>query len=310
MNDFGKVAVIFGGTSAEREVSLLSGINVLNGLLNAGIDAFAFDTKDQPLSDLAQLNVDRVFIVLHGRGGEDGTIQGALEFMGIPYTGCGVLGSALAMDKVRCKQLFKANNLATADFVVINRAHYQKGNEATVLADLGGVVFVKPANEGSSIGMNRAETPQALAEAIDTALGFDDAVLVEAFIDGPEYTVAILAGQALPVIELRTPRTFYDYKAKYQSSNTEYLCPCDLSTEKTALIQQLAIAAFDVVGASGWGRVDAMMDKNGDFQLLEVNTVPGMTEKSLVPMAAKAAGLELSDLLIEILKTTNKRTVG
>lgn len=309
MIEFGKVAVIFGGTSAEREVSLKSGATVLAGLLDAGVDAFAFDTKDQPLSDLADMNVDRVFIVLHGRGGEDGTIQGALEFMGIPYTGSGVLGSALAMDKVRCKQLFKANNLPTPDFEVVNKACYEKDHEAALLYKLGGVVFVKPAKEGSSIGMDRAQTPEQLSVAIDAAMRFDDAVLVEAFVDGPEYTVAILAGQALPVIELKTPRTFYDYEAKYQSTNTQYICPSALDADKTAQIQKLAKSAFDVVGAKGWGRVDVMLDQNGQFQLLEVNTVPGMTAKSLVPMAAKAAGYELSSLLLEILKTTLDKTV-
>jgi D-alanine-D-alanine ligase len=309
VSEFGKVAVIFGGTSAEREVSLNSGANVLSGLLDAGVDAFAFDTKDQPLSALADMNVDRVFIVLHGRGGEDGTIQGALEFMGIPYTGSGVLGSALAMDKVRCKQLFKANNLPTPNFEVVNKTSYKKEHESALLYKLGGVVFVKPAKEGSSIGMDRAQTPEQLSVAIDAAMRFDDAVLVEAFVDGPEYTVAILAGQALPVIELKTPRTFYDYEAKYQSTNTQYICPCALDADKTAEIQKLAKSAFDVVGAKGWGRVDVMLDQNGHFQLLEVNTVPGMTAKSLVPMAAKAAGYELSSLLLAILKTTLDKTV-
>lgn len=303
-SEFGKVAVIFGGTSAEREVSLKSGTNVLDGLLSAGVDAFAFDTKDQPLSALVQMNVDRVFIVLHGRGGEDGSIQGALQFLGIPYTGSGVLGSALAMDKVRCKQLFKASDLPTPAFMVLNKADYQQGNEAQMLEKLGGVVFVKPANEGSSIGMNRAETPEQLLASIENAFDYDQRVLLESFVNGPEYTVTILAGQALPVIELKTPRTFYDYTAKYQSSTTQYLCPCDLSAEKTTQIQQLSKAAFEVVGANGWGRVDVMLGQDDKFYLLEVNTVPGMTAKSLVPMAAKAAGYELPELLLEILKTS------
>ncbi|MCJ8272972.1 MAG: D-alanine--D-alanine ligase [Psychrosphaera sp.] len=309
MSEFGKVAVILGGTSAERAVSLNSGANVLAGLLDGGVDAFAFDTKDQPLSTLADMNVDRVFIVLHGRGGEDGTIQGALEFMGIPYTGSGVLGSALAMDKIRCKQLFKANDLPTPDFMVVNKADYEKGSTPAIIKNLGGVVFVKPANEGSSIGMDRAQTSEQLSVAIETAMRFDDAVLIESFVDGPEYTVAILAGQALPVIELKTPRTFYDYKAKYHSENTQYICPCALDADKTVQIQKLAKSAFEVVGAKGWGRVDVMLDRKGEFQLLEVNTVPGMTAKSLVPMAAKAAGYELSSLLLEILKTTLDKTV-
>jgi D-alanine-D-alanine ligase len=305
MNEFGKVAVLMGGTSAEREISLRSGATVLRGLVEAGVDAVAFDTKEQPLSALADMKIDRVFNILHGRGGEDGTVQGALEFMGIPYTGCGVLGSALAMDKVRCKQLFKACDLPTPEFVMVNKATYTVGDEASILQQLGGVVFVKPANEGSSIGMARAETEQQLSDAIKVALEFDDSVLIEAFVDGPEYTVAILAGEALPVIELRTPREFYDYTAKYETTTTQYLCPCDLDEVSTAQIQRLATTAFDVVGGQGWGRVDVMLDQHGQFQLLEVNTVPGMTAKSLVPMAARATGLTLNELLLEILKTSS-----
>ncbi len=301
-NKFGKVAVMMGGMSAERAVSLASGANILKGLVEMGIDAIAFDLQEQPLLALKELKVDRVFNIMHGRGGEDGTLQGALELMGIPYTGSGVLGSALAMDKVRCKQLFNANGLATPAFRVI-----RKGDEpdmSSLLTELGGVVFVKPAQEGSSIGMSRAENEAQLTDAIALAMQYDDAVLVEAFVDGPEFTVAILAGNALPVIELRTPRTFYDYKAKYQSNSTEYLCPCDLDAQRTAEIQQLAQAAFVVVGAKDWGRVDVMLDQQGRFQLLEVNTVPGMTAKSLVPMAAKAAGIDLAQLLNEILTST------
>ncbi|MFT4924195.1 MAG: D-alanine-D-alanine ligase [Phenylobacterium sp.] len=308
---FGKVAVMLGGTSAEREVSLRSGDNILQGLLAAGIDAFGFDLKDQPLSQLSELNVDRVFIALHGRGGEDGTVQGALEFMNIPYTGSGVLGSALAMDKVRCKQLFNANGLSTPKFAVVRQSTYRLGDEAEILSTLcengGAMVFVKPAHEGSSIGMSRAQNESELAAAIALAMAHDDEVLIESFVDGPEYTVAIVvgvAGVALPVIELRTPRTFYDYEAKYQTDTTQYLCPCDLDADRTIEIQQLAIAAFEVVGADGWGRVDVMLDQNGQFQLLEVNTVPGMTVKSLVPMAAKATGIDASALVVKILEQT------
>ena len=217
-----------------------------------------------------------------------------------------MLGSALAMDKVRCKQLFRANGLATADFVVVNKKNYRQGDEAQILKQLGGIVFVKPANEGSSIGMGRAENPQDLAGAIADAMQYDSSVLIEAFIDGPEYTVAILNDNALPVIELRTPRTFYDYQAKYKSTDTQYICPCDLDEQQTHNIQTLALQAFDVVGAKGWGRVDVMRTQSGEFMLLEVNTVPGMTAKSLVPMAAKAAGIDLPELLIAILKTSLK----
>lgn len=297
---FGKVAVMFGGTSAEREVSLKSGAAVLKALQAQGIDAHAFDPKDQPLSALESQAFDRVFIVLHGRGGEDGTMQGALQLHGIPYTGSGVLGSALAMDKIRCKFLFSAHGLPTAPFRVA-----QKGETidyAAMLAELNGKVMVKPANEGSSIGMSAAATPAELAQALALAFDYDDAVLVEQWINGREFTVSMLDGQALPVIEMRTPRAFYDYEAKYQSNSTEYLCPAPITAEQTASLQQAAMAAFKAVGAKGWGRVDAMLDSDGQFRLLEVNTVPGMTEKSLVPMAARAAGYSFEQLVAKILE--------
>jgi len=297
---FGKVAVMFGGTSAEREVSLKSGAAVLKALQAQGIDAHAFDPKDQPLSALEAQAFDRVFIVLHGRGGEDGTMQGALQLHDMPYTGSGVLGSALAMDKIRCKFLFSAHGLPTAPFRVA-----QKGDEidyAVMLAQLNGKVMVKPANEGSSIGMSAATTAAELEQALALAFEYDDAVLVEQWINGREFTVSMLDGQALPVIEMRTPRAFYDYEAKYQSNSTEYLCPAPISAEQTASLQQSAMAAFKAVGASGWGRVDAMLDSDGQFRLLEVNTVPGMTEKSLVPMAARAAGYSFEQLVAKILE--------
>lgn len=297
---FGKVAVMFGGTSAEREVSLKSGAAVLKALQAQGIDAHAFDPKDQPLSDLENQAFDRVFIVLHGRGGEDGTMQGALQLHGIPYTGSGVLGSALAMDKIRCKFLFSAHGLPTAPFRVA-----QKGESidyTAMLAELNGKVMVKPANEGSSIGMSAATTPAELEQALLLAFDYDDAVLVEQWINGREFTVSMLDGQALPVIEMRTPRAFYDYEAKYQSNSTEYLCPAPITAEQTASLQQAAMAAFKAVGAKGWGRVDAMLDSDGQFRLLEVNTVPGMTEKSLVPMAARAAGYSFEQLVAKILE--------
>ncbi|WP_430458269.1 D-alanine--D-alanine ligase [Rheinheimera sp.] len=297
---FGKVAVMFGGTSAEREVSLKSGAAVLKALQAQGIDAHAFDPKDQPLSALETQAFDRVFIVLHGRGGEDGTMQGALQLHDMPYTGSGVLGSALAMDKIRCKFLFSAHGLPTAPFRVA-----QKGDDidyAAMLAELNGKVMVKPANEGSSIGMSAATTAAELEQALALAFEYDDAVLVEQWINGREFTVSMLDGQALPVIEMRTPRAFYDYEAKYQSNSTEYLCPAPISAEQTASLQQSAMAAFKAVGASGWGRVDAMLDSDGQFRLLEVNTVPGMTEKSLVPMAARAAGYSFEQLVARILE--------
>ena len=299
---FGKVAVMFGGTSAEREVSLRSGAAVLAALQKQGVDAHAFDPKDQPLSALTSAGFDRVFIVLHGRGGEDGTMQGALQLMGLPYTGSRVLGSALAMDKIRCKWLFQAQGLPTAKFLVAEAG--KQLNYQDILQQLAGKVMVKPANEGSSIGMSAASTAEELEQALAVATKYDSDVLVEQWIQGREFTVSILNGKALPVVEMRTPRSFYDYEAKYQSNSTEYLCPAPLTAEQTAFLQHTAAAAFTAVGASGWGRVDAMLDQQGNFYLLEVNTVPGMTEKSLVPMAAKAAGLSFEQLVLQILEQT------
>lgn len=299
-SNFGKVAVMFGGTSAEREVSLKSGAAVLKALQEQGIDAHAFDPKFQDLAELKTLGFQRVFIVLHGRGGEDGTMQGALQLAGLPYTGSGVLGSALAMDKIRCKFLFSAHGLPTAPFVVAVKG--EAIDHAAVISKLNGKVMVKPANEGSSIGMSAATSGDELKTALELAFQYDDAVLVEQWIQGREFTVSMLDGQALPVIEMRTPRAFYDYEAKYQSNTTEYLCPAPLSAEQTTLLQQAATAAFKAVDAKVWGRVDAMMDQAGNFYLLEVNTVPGMTEKSLVPMAAKAAGYSFGQLVRKVLE--------
>ncbi|WP_215396807.1 D-alanine--D-alanine ligase [Rheinheimera oceanensis] len=301
VNAFGKVAVMFGGNSAEREVSLRSGKAVLKALQDAGIDAFAFDPQTQSLAELAASAAQRVFIVLHGRGGEDGSMQGALQQLGLPYTGSGVLGSALAMDKIRCKWLFQAQQLPTAPFAVV---HNNDTDFAGLLASLGGKVMVKPANEGSSIGMSAASTAAELEQAIHAALKYDSEILVERWINGREFTVALLNGQVLPVVEMRTPRAFYDYEAKYQANSTEYLCPAPLSAEQTAAMQDTALKAFNAVGASGWGRVDIMLDQSGQHYLLEVNTVPGMTEKSLVPMAAKAAGLSFQQLVLAILNQT------
>lgn len=301
VNAFGKVAVMFGGNSAEREVSLRSGAAVLKALQDAGIDAFAFDPQTQSLAELATSAAQRVFIVLHGRGGEDGSMQGALQQLGLPYTGSGVLGSALAMDKIRCKWLFQAQQLPTAPFAVV---HNNDTDFAGLLASLGGKVMVKPANEGSSIGMSAASTAAELEQAIRAALKYDSEILVERWINGREFTVALLNGQVLPVVEMRTPRAFYDYEAKYQANSTEYLCPAPLSAEQTAAMQDTALKAFNAVGASGWGRVDIMLDQSGQHYLLEVNTVPGMTEKSLVPMAAKAAGLSFQQLVLAILNQT------
>ncbi len=297
-----KIAVLYGGNSAEREVSLNSGQAVAKGLIAAGYDAVLFDTKILSLSRLKQENFDRAFIALHGRGGEDGCVQGALEYLNIPYTGSGVLGSALSMDKIRSKQIFKAVNLPTAAFVIVEKANFAPATVPAVLSELNGKVMVKPANEGSSIGMAMAETSEQLSNALTEAFGFDDEVLVEAWIDGPEYTVAILGDEALPVIHMETPRAFYDYEAKYQSNSTQYHCPCHLNDIDTKEIQTLALQAFKATGAAGWGRVDLMRNQQGQWQLLEVNTVPGMTETSLVPKAAKVQGLSFSELVTKIVE--------
>ena len=298
---FGKVAVLLGGNSAEREVSLRSGQAVLNALQNSGIDAIAFDPQNRSLWELKELNVERVFIALHGRGGEDGTVQGALEFMNLPYTGSNVLGSALAMDKVRCKHLFKSAGLSTAPYAVVDA---KKGFDAAAIMGEFKKVMVKPSHEGSSIGMAQASTAQELEDALANAFKFDNQVLVEQWITGREFTVTVLGDEVQPVIEMTTPNGFYDYQAKYQSNTTQYHCPADLSEQDTKYLQAISLDAFDLVGASGWGRVDAMQDEQGNFYLLEVNTVPGMTEKSLVPMAAKANGATFEQLVVRILEQT------
>lgn len=301
-----KVAVLYGGDSAERDVSLNSGIAVAKGLEAAGINAVLIDTKSTPLTELITQNIDRIFIALHGRGGEDGCLQGALEYLNLPYTGSGVLGSSLSMDKVRSKQVFKACDLPTAPFAVINKSDFDELSLASVLSDLGGRVMVKPANEGSSIGMAQAKNEEQLKNALIEAFGFDTQVLLEAWIDGPEYTVAILGDQALPAIHMETPREFYDYEAKYQSTSTQYHCPCGLSEEDEIGLKSLALKAFNATGAKGWGRVDVMRNSSGKWQLLEVNTVPGMTETSLVPKSAKEFGLDFSELVTKILSLTIK----
>ncbi|REL36600.1 D-alanine--D-alanine ligase [Thalassotalea euphylliae] len=294
------IAVLYGGTSAEREVSLNSGKAIANGLVQSGYHVELIDTKSVPLSALAEKNIDCVFIALHGRGGEDGCLQGALEFMGLNYTGSGVLGSALCMDKVRTKQVLLAQGLPTAPFKVIQQAQFDMADCEAVLAELGGVAMVKPAKEGSSIGMAKVTNAKALENALIEAFGFDERVLVEAWIHGPEYTVSILGDTALPAIHMETPREFYDYEAKYQSNSTLYHCPSGLPEQDEQALQALAKHAFDAVDAQGWGRVDVMRNEQGDWQVLEVNTVPGMTETSLVPKAAQAAGIGFSELVSRI----------
>ena len=294
---FGRVAVLYGGRSAERAISLLSGAAVLQALLGVGVDAVGIDAGADVADQLKAIAPDRVFIALHGPGGEDGTVQGLLEYLRLPYTGSGVLASALAMDKMRCKQLWRGIGLPTAPFAMLTAAT----DWARVLADLGGVVMVKPASEGSSLGMARAATPAALEHAWQDAARLDSSVLAERWLTGAEYTVAVLAGRALPPIKLETDREFYDYEAKYLADDTRYLCPCGLPPEPEQHLCELALQAFASLGCGGWGRVDVMADAAGDFHLLEINTVPGMTDHSLVPMAAAAAGLSFAQLVLAIL---------
>ncbi len=297
-----KLAVLYGGTSAEREVSLNSGKAIANGLKQAGFNVQLIDTQDYCLSDLATLDIDRVFIALHGRGGEDGCVQGALQYMNIPYTGSDVLGSALSMDKIRSKQVFQAMNLPTAPFAIVSKLEYKRQDAAKILQQLGHVVMVKPANEGSSIGMSKADNAEKLHTALIEAFNYDQQILVEAWIQGPEYTVAILGQTPMPVIHMETPHDFYDYDAKYKSTSTQYHCPCHLSAHDETELQAIALKAFNATGAKGWGRVDVMRDELGQWQLLEVNTVPGMTETSLVPKAAKVYGLNFSELVTKIVE--------
>ncbi|HCP56621.1 MULTISPECIES: D-alanine--D-alanine ligase [Pseudomonas] len=294
---FGRVAVLFGGKSAEREVSLKSGAAVLSALQAAGVDAFGIDVGDDLLQRLLSEKIDRAFIVLHGRGGEDGSMQGLLECAGIPFTGSGILASALAMDKLRTKQVWQSLGLPTPRHAALSSIEdcQQAG------AELGFPLIVKPAHEGSSIGMAKVANVEELISAWQTASQFDSQVLVEQWIQGPEYTIATLRGQVLPVIGLGTPHSFYDYDAKYLANDTQYRIPCGLDADKEAELQQLTERACEAVGIQGWARVDVMQDAQGAFWLLEVNTVPGMTDHSLVPMAAKAAGLDFQQLVLAIL---------
>jgi len=300
---FGKVVVLLGGTSSEREVSLKSGDAIYKSLKAQGVDAYKVDPANDlfDLFDvLSEATFDRAFIALHGSGGEDGTMQGALETLNIPYTGSGVLGSALAMDKVRSKQLWKGLELPTPSYAV-----YARGvSMDEVIGAVNLPVIVKPSGQGSSIGMSIAHDLQSLRTALEEAAKYDAEVLIEQWIQGAEYTVAVLGEQALPLIKLETAREFYDYEAKYLANDTRYICPCGLEVREEEAFQLLALDAFRSLGCQGWGRVDFMVDGQGEPWLLEVNTVPGMTDHSLVPMAAKAAGLSFDNLVWRILETT------
>ncbi|WP_180161106.1 D-alanine--D-alanine ligase [Acinetobacter sp. YH12064] len=297
---FGKVAVLLGGKSAEREVSLDSGKAVLEALVRSGVNAEAFDPQQRSVTELVAY--DRAFIVLHGRGGEDGQIQGTLEWLNIPYTGTGVQGSAIGMDKVKTKQVWQGSELPTAPYRIIS-----KDSDLQEIVDSIGLPFIiKPVHEGSSIGMSKVEKIEDFATAIAKATQHDAVVMAEKWITGREFTIVILNGQALPVIRLEPPAdvAFYDYEAKYNRNDVQYGIPCGLTEDEEKRLQALSLRAFQAVGASGWGRIDAMQDAEGNFWLLEVNTVPGMTSHSLVPKAANAIGYSFDDLCVAILEQT------
>lgn len=300
MNRFGKVAVLFGGKSAEREVSLKSGAGVLAALQRQGVDAHAFDPAERPLDELRAF--DRAFIMLHGRYGEDGTIQGALELMEIPYTGSGVLASAVGMDKWRTKLLWRAVGLPIPEFVMLD----ENSDFAAVERQLGLPLFVKPACEGSSIGVSKVRQPGELQTAWREAAKHDSLVIAEQAILGGEYTVAILGEQVLPIIKIVPATDFYDYEAKYLRDDTQYLCPCGLPEAREMELRAQALEAFLALGCRGWGRVDFLMDDAGRAYLLEVNTSPGMTDHSLVPMAARVAGISYEQLVLLVLEESEK----
>lgn len=298
---FGRVAVLYGGASAEREVSLESGAGVLAALGRLGVDAHGIDRGEDVIERLASGGFDRAFIILHGRGGEDGTIQGALESLGLPYTGSGVLGSALAMDKHRSKLVWRACGVPTPDFVVLaSERELPDAGRA-----LGYPLVVKPVHEGSTIGVSKAHDEESLHRAWFEALRFDDDIIAEPFLGGPEYTAAILGDAELPLIRLETPHELYDYEAKYaDGAGTQYLCPCGLDESTENEFKRLARNAFDVLGASGWGRVDFVCDVDGSPRFIDVNTAPGMTGHSLVPMAAQAVGVDYDELVWRVLETS------
>jgi D-alanine-D-alanine ligase len=296
--DFGKVAVLMGGESAEREISLMSGNGVLQALRSKGVDAHAFDPAERELGELKREGYARCFIALHGRGGEDGTIQGALEMMGLPYTGSGVLGSALAMDKARTKLVWQASGIPTPGWEPL----YSNSDMKAVAARLGLPLVVKPVQEGSSLGITKVRDAALMDEAFALAVNYDRVVIAERLIDGPEYTASILDDAPLPLIRIEAPEGEYDYQNKYFTDDTKYLCPCGLPAAKEEALKALSLQAFRLAGCTGWGRVDLMLDAKGDPWLLEVNTSPGMTGHSLVPMAAKAVGISYEDLCVRILE--------
>jgi len=298
--DFGRVAVLLGGTSVEREVSLDTGSAVLKALLSRGINAHPWDPAQKSLVEFASAGFDRAWIALHGTGGEDGSLQGALQWIGMPYTGSGVMASALAMDKVRSKHLFESAGIPTPEYAVIRH----QADAVLAAESFDYPMVLKPAAQGSSVGMSKVFERDELVDAVDVALGFGGVAIAERCIVGGEFTVGVLQGEALPSIRIETPRVFYDYRAKYESDRTEYHCPGTTDAGVEALYATLAIAAFNEVGCSGWGRVDFMTGDDGQPQVLEVNTIPGMTSHSLVPMAARKAGIDFEELCWRILETS------
>ena len=300
--DFGRVAVFMGGAAAEREISLNSGHAVYQALLRNRVDAVAIDVTDTALEAIKNTHIDRVFNIMHGRGGEDGVLQAVLDSLDIPYTGSGVLASALSMDKLRTKLCWQGAGLMTPRWFLIQ----QESDIEKCIADLGFPVIVKPALEGSSLGMSRAESREELYSAWREAARYQCAVYAEAWVQGKEYTVGILNGEALPVIQLETPNVFYDFDAKYRANSTQYHCPAGLAENVEAELAELALEACEILGVTGWGRVDVFIDEQQQAQLIEVNTVPGMTDHSLVPMAAEQAGLSFDELVWRILETSFK----
>ncbi len=303
---FGRVAVVFGGDSSERAVSLETGAAVLEALRAKGVDAVGWDPADRSVAELAAADIDRAWIALHGSGGEDGKLQGLLEYLDVPYTGSGVMASALAMDKGRSKHLFTAAGIPTPEYRIVGTVA-----EAEQAANLIGYpLVVKPCHEGSSVGMSKLTEPAELGAAVTLALEYDDEVLVERCIEGRELTVAILQGEALPSIRIETPREFYDYRAKYESERTTYHCPGAADAAEEEECRALALAAFTELGCSGWGRVDFMAGQSGGLHVLEVNTVPGMTSHSLVPMAAREAGMDFGSLCWRVLETSMREPLA
>lgn len=297
-----KIAVLLGGTSAEREVSLNSGKAVLEALLNQGYDAHPIDPKEYNVANLKKDGFNRVFNILHGRGGEDGTMQGLLEQIGLPYTGCGVMASALTMDKMRTKMLWKAFGLPVADMEVVTRETFADLDPQVVVDKLGLPLMVKPSLEGSSVGLTKVKAVDELKSAVEYALKFDNTILIEEWLAGDELTVPVLDSQVLPAIRIVPEGEFYDYNAKYISDNTQYFCPAGLTSEREQELALLVKRAYDAVGCRGWSRIDVMCDAKGDFRLVEVNTNPGMTSHSLFPKSAASVGISFEQLVVKILE--------